>query len=297
MNTRVYRSNTFLFAAHNLGTAINHVVTPYIFVLQHDFILVRPFDAERLLATMQRNAAIKHVRLNARPNVAKGFDGYIANYTGDTDVPLTRTCGWSDGPHIASVQYYRKFCMPLNARDYNEGRRKFMEESIHYRMQRNGAPGGCWELKRNATIPGAELHWPKDFDKYGTYLYGVASSNDGNYMSHRSLRGSQPQWGIGRGPNHNEPTIADGVVKQRRANRQNGRGYNQGAVVSPADAPAGRREARGIGGRGAPRHKARIGVHWTTGGDQSVQGPSEQHIFTEARAELHQLRGRRRRRR
>jgi len=51
-------------------------------VLQHDFILVRPFDAAGLLRTMAAYPAVKHVRLNARANIATGFDGYIANHTG-----------------------------------------------------------------------------------------------------------------------------------------------------------------------------------------------------------------------
>lgn len=131
-----------------------------------------------------------------RPNVARGFDGVIENYTGLSFVPLTRTCGWSDGPHVTTRAYYIDFVIPSNLADVGSGARKFMEESLHYRMQRNGSPGGCWELKKKAARGERPLRWPTDFDQYGTYLYGVASERDGSYMLHRSLRGNVPQWGL-----------------------------------------------------------------------------------------------------
>lgn len=280
-STHVYRSKSFLFAAHNLKVAIDHVVTPFMLVLQHDFVLVRPFDTAGLLRTMARNQAIKHVRLNARANVAQGFDGYIANYTGDSDVPLTRTCGWSDGAHVASASYYRTFCIPLNARDHGHGRRKFMEESLHYRMQRNGSPGGCWELKRNATQPLAELNWPNDFDDYGTYLYGHASPRDGNYMRHRSLRGDQPQWGLGGGRNRDQPP--------RKAKGQ-GKGPGAGG--------GGRGSGRWArGGRGGPRGGATVRSRRGPAGVSGLRPAPQDSLFAEARADLHRLRGRERDRR
>jgi hypothetical protein len=287
-NTRVYRSTAFLFAAHNLGAAINHVVTPFMLVLQHDFLLVRPFDPAGLLRTMARNPSIKHVRLNARANVARGFDGYIANYTGDTDVPLARTCGWSDSAHVASTSYYRSFCIPINAQDQGQGHRKFMEESLHYRMQRNGAPGGCWELKRNATRPGAELRWPIDFDDYGTYLYGHASPADGNYMSHKSLRGDQPQWGLGGGRTQDEPI-------GRGKGRGKGRGAGGEAEGSGSERGGWARGRWGSGRRGGARGGARVRKRRGAAGEAGTRTAARQDSVPpvtdiEAPADLHRRR-------
>ena len=197
--TRVFSSRTFLFAAHNLIAAISHVNTTFLFSLQHDYSLARRFDVVGLLQTMLTVPVVRHVRLNMRPNApARGFDGVIDNATlPGLRVPLTRTCGWSDAPHIASTEYYRKFVIPQNLRDHNHGRRKFMEESVHYPMQRNGIKGGCWETKQHVKRGVRPIPWPADFDAYGTYLYGVASPYDGNYVVHRSLRGNAPQWGLG----------------------------------------------------------------------------------------------------
>ena len=131
-NTRVYTSSSFLFASHNLAAAISHVNTSFLFSCQHDYQLARPFDASGLLRTMMAVPVVRHVRLNMRPNLpARGFDGVVDNATlPGLLVPLARTCGWSDAPHIASVSYYRSFVIPLNVHDHHGGRRKFMEESV-----------------------------------------------------------------------------------------------------------------------------------------------------------------------
>ena len=71
---RVVLSDRFLFAAHNLAAAVLLVETRFMLITQHDFMLVRPFDAPALLRTMREAEIVKHVRLNARPNVARGFD-------------------------------------------------------------------------------------------------------------------------------------------------------------------------------------------------------------------------------
>ncbi len=226
--TTVVRSKTFLFAAHNLAAAVALVNTSFMLVMQvrslappvayrraalgssvtrakltpshptmqHDFVLVRRFDADKLLRTMVRLPKVKHVRLNLRPNVPIGFDAALANFT-DGDVPLSRTCGWSDAPHVASTHYYTSFVIPRNRQDHCGGARKFMEESVHYGMQRVGSPSGCWALKQKLAKGEAlaSLAWPADFDAYGTYLYGYASAIDGSYTKHVSLRGSGGQWG------------------------------------------------------------------------------------------------------
>ena len=175
-DSRVFASDTFLFASHNLAAAISHVNTKFLLALQHDYVVARPFDVAALLRTMLAVPLVKHVRLNMRPNApARGFDTVVANATDLSGllVPLTRTCGWSDAPHVASTAYYRSFVIPSNRKDHNGGRRKFMEESVHYRMQRNGEfrPPGCWALKmcrvQNPAHPectAAARQWPHDFE-------------------------------------------------------------------------------------------------------------------------------------
>jgi hypothetical protein len=251
-HSRVYESDTFLFASHNLAEAITHVNTTFLFVLQHDYQLVRPFDAAGLLRSMLALPVIKHVRLNMRPNSpARGFDGVVENASiPGLRVPLTRTCGWSDAPHIARTDYYRHFVIPRNRGDHNGGRRKFMEESLHYPMQRNFLKGGCWELKQKTKQGVRPLVWPSDFDDYGTYLYGTTAPGDGSYTRHRSLRGNAPQWGLDHRPKED---IAKGMAKGRGA---------VGAALSARSlsTPARKREALGNGVHGRGGRGGRAGT-------------------------------------
>jgi hypothetical protein len=178
---------------------------------------------------------------SVRPNApARGFDGVIENFTAsDLTVPLTRTCGWSDAPHIARTDYYRNFVIPKNRGDHNGGRRKFMEESLHYPMQRNFLPGGCWELKQKYQQGVRPLVWPADFDSYGTYLYGHASRTDGSYTVHRSLRGKMPQWGLQHDPKGDLARSSPAnkghglTARQMRheTHRGRGRGRGRGALL------------------------------------------------------------------
>ena len=236
-HSQVYASDSFLFAAHNLAAAISRVNTTFLLSLQHDYQIARPFDVANLLRTMLTVPVVRHVRINMRGNApARGFDGVVANATlRGLLVPLTRTCGWSDAPHFAAVEYYQRLVIPANVADHNGGRRKFMEESMHYRMQRNFRPGGCWDTKQQARRGVRQPAWPRDFDDYGTYLYGVASPRDGSYVTHRSLRGSEPQWGL----NH-DPKGDRGKGGRGRGGRGRGRGG---------------RERRGGGGGGAAQQR------------------------------------------
>lgn len=196
--THVHMSDRFLFAAHNVAAAVRRVVTDFMLLMQHDFMLARPFDAAGLLRTMRRNATVKHVRLNARPNIERGFDTVLQNWTcAGCVVPLARTCGWSDGPHVTRRDYYVGFVLPQNAKDHHGGKRKFVEESMHYPLLRAGASGGCWALQRAKARGEAPLVWPAHWPQYGSFLYGHATHRDGSYMTHRTLRGDVPQWGLG----------------------------------------------------------------------------------------------------
>ena len=56
-----------------------------------------------------------------------------------------------------------------------------------------------------ATTPDPDPE-PDPGQVFGTYLYGVASPQDGTYMTHRSQRGNAPQWGLG---NHLNPNLPD----------------------------------------------------------------------------------------
>ena len=234
--TALSMSDELLFASHNLAAAVHAVNTTYMLVSQHDYVLTRPFDARNLLRTMAAVPTVRHVRLNVRANVARGFDSHVVNFTGPSvRVPLSKTCGWSDVPHVTTRRYYLDVAIPNNRGDHDHGKHKFMEESNHYKMMRNFAPGGCWALKQAVAKGEKDPPWPDDFDRFGTYLYGWAGER-GTYMEHRSLRGDQPQWGLdgpsrpfarGRGKARGrggEARGRGGKARGRERGRRKGRG-------------------------------------------------------------------------
>ena len=55
---------------------------------------------------------------------------------------------------------------------------------------------GCWATHQAVQKHQTPLPWPANFDQFGTYLYGYASPNDGDYTVHHTLRGGEGQWGI-----------------------------------------------------------------------------------------------------
>jgi hypothetical protein len=141
------------------------VQTPYIFIHQHDLILVKDFDLNGLIATMEANSNIKHVRL-ALPCTNRHWlysppavDEVIV---GPCFVPLTRHFIWSDNDHVSTAEYYREFILPQCGHGPME----------HY----------IDVLFREAMGKIDTVCHPV----FGTYLYG--NLDDGGYLSHSDGR-------------------------------------------------------------------------------------------------------------
>jgi hypothetical protein len=65
--SQVFASETFLFAAHNLAAAIQHVNTSLLLSLQHDYEIARPFDVPNLvrLTAVSNTPAIATITLRS----------------------------------------------------------------------------------------------------------------------------------------------------------------------------------------------------------------------------------------
>lgn len=167
-NTTLVFCKSWVHLAGAIKEAMSKVTTPFVFIHQHDFFLLKDFDLNALVATMAANPYIKHVRLNRGATNTEFIDweGPIAEVPDPTlFVPLCRTCGWSDNDHVARVDYYQHFVLPQCGRCA-------MENVLHL------------ALKRSILKFGVEAgHQP-----FGTYLYGDLS--DGNYFYHSDGRGS-----------------------------------------------------------------------------------------------------------
>ncbi len=144
--------------------AIKHVTTPFVFMHQHDLILEKSFDLNGIIATMLVNPNIKYVHFWGQKNKKSTWWNRIVDeeIDGISHVPLTRSFGWSDQCHIATVDYYQNFVLP-------ECDHCFMETAMQEKFQK--------KLDKN----GKKAH-----KKFGTYLYGDLS--DGYYIKHTDGR-------------------------------------------------------------------------------------------------------------
>lgn len=165
-NTELIYCDRWVHLSGAIKEAIARVTTPYVFIHQHDFILVKDFDLNGLIATMEANENVKYVRLALPP----------ANYhwlswnppavdeciIGPAFVPLCRHFQWSDNDHVSPTSYYREFVLPQCRHGPMEG--PLNDALIH-------------ALTEFGTI---------SHPLFGTYLYG--KMNDGGYLYHSDGR-------------------------------------------------------------------------------------------------------------
>jgi hypothetical protein len=133
-NTTLVINKEHKHLANSLKEAFKLVETPYVFVHQHDFSLIRPFDVVNLIRSMDENPNLKHIRLNRLYNFANYWDGDIDEVViGGSYAPLTRTFGWSDNDHFARTDYYRNFVFPKI--EWNGPMEWFLHDPIKIRSE------------------------------------------------------------------------------------------------------------------------------------------------------------------
>lgn len=165
-NTELIFCEKWVHLAGAIRAAIERVTTPYVFIHQHDFVLVKDFDLNGVIATMEANENVKHVRL-ALPPTNYHWVPWTPTYAdehvlGITFVPLCRHFQWSDNDHISPTSYYRDFVLP---------------QCKHGAMEHYLDP--ALVAARNAL--GTLCH-----PEFGTYLYGTFA--DGGYLHHTDGR-------------------------------------------------------------------------------------------------------------
>ncbi|MBX7065620.1 MAG: hypothetical protein K1X28_00175 [Parachlamydiales bacterium] len=165
-NTELIFCEKWVHLAGAVKEAMARVTTPYVFIHQHDLLLVKDFDLNGLIATMEANENVKHVRLalpyanyHWRPWNPPAADEHIV---GISFVPLCRHFQWSDNDHISTTAYYRDFVLPQ-----------------------------CGHGPMEAYLDPALSRAREEIDTlchpiFGTYLYG--GMNDGGYLYHSDGR-------------------------------------------------------------------------------------------------------------
>ncbi|MCB1108813.1 MAG: hypothetical protein KDK44_04080 [Chlamydiia bacterium] len=148
-NTKLIFCKEHKHLALALKEAMAQVTTPFVFVHQHDFKIIKPIDAIGLIRSMEDNPNLKHVRLNRRQVMATKWDGKVDNVIeGPSYVPLSRTWGWSDNDHFCPKKYYDEFI-------FSKIKRKKPMEKVIQPLQRR-----------------AERRNRANHKIFGTYIYG-----------------------------------------------------------------------------------------------------------------------------
>ncbi len=165
-NTKLVFCSQWGHLSGAIEEAMKHVTTPYVFMHQHDLVILKPFDLNGIIATMDENPAIKYVHFwGGKNKSSKWWNRRLDEKVEGTHyVPLTRSFGWSDQCHVASAAYYKDFVLP-------QCDHCFMENA----MQR--------KFKKKFDKIGKKSH-----EEFGTYLYGELS--DGHYIKHTDGRNS-----------------------------------------------------------------------------------------------------------
>jgi hypothetical protein len=96
----------------NLLNAMQSVSTPFVYVIQDDFVHNSHFNISEVLDTFEVNPAIEYIRLNVLKNGDKGLWDYKSDEviigTGKHRVSqgLTRGCNWGDNNHFVPTPVY-----------------------------------------------------------------------------------------------------------------------------------------------------------------------------------------------
>lgn len=146
-----------------ITNALAHVTTPFVLIHQHDLVIRKPFDLNGCVATLIANPNIKYIHFSSSVNSDPSWNGPVdQKIAGRHFVPLTRSFGWSDRTHVASVAYYKKDILPLCPFT-------FMEDVVQKIMKQ--------DLAR---------HGKRYHSRFAPYLYG--NIHDGDYLTHTDGR-------------------------------------------------------------------------------------------------------------
>lgn len=145
----------------NIRHAMSYVKTKYILVLQHDLPFIRKFDINTVIADMELNPQLKHIKFfkkgDKNPKNVDSLAWDLKNSLFGQEVQArhntyTRTPAWSDQNHICLTAYYKEIVLP------------------------ECPDGTIMEATLNNVVN------ESNHEKYGTYLMG--SRNDGEYIKH-----------------------------------------------------------------------------------------------------------------
>jgi hypothetical protein len=124
-----------------LCLALDRVRTPLLLYWEHDWELLPDVPWSELCELIERGA-YNYIKLHAAPRIHPLHEHLMVTRTihqhggvgthryydseGGRAIPIVQTLQWSQNPHLASTDFYRKTILPLC-----EGKRDFIENIVH----------------------------------------------------------------------------------------------------------------------------------------------------------------------
>jgi hypothetical protein len=109
--------------SQSLSLAFTYIKTQFVLVCQHDLPFIKRIAIDEIVATMESQMGLKHVRFNLRENYPYAFDAFPKkrrNFYQEESFGVDgefsnfiKTVGWSDNNHLCHVDYYRRTVFPL----------------------------------------------------------------------------------------------------------------------------------------------------------------------------------------
>lgn len=153
--------------AKNIEYCLERVVTPYVLIVQHDWIFVKSVDLDKLVKIMDEYDDVKYINFisSSTTNFLDRFhdfakvkpDEFLNKYSDKYKIPIIPLPFWYDKPHLCQTNYYKKI---LSSKYYNYATKKqepvksFVEDTYGHIILN--------DIKAN----GIKAH-----KKYGTFLY------------------------------------------------------------------------------------------------------------------------------
>ena len=100
----------------NLRHSMKYVDTKYMFVVQHDLYFTQSFGVYSILADMEFDRRLKHIRFNLAPISKKYADGQndLWGKVIQHKNSYVRTPAWSDNNHLTTKSYYQDYVLHMS---------------------------------------------------------------------------------------------------------------------------------------------------------------------------------------
>jgi hypothetical protein len=174
---------------------VRKVRTPYILMWEHDFILERVIDLNKIVDSMDKYKSINFIRFNKRDNYPiervdigkfklgnyytsfyRPLDYWMKEETNIKDIPLIKFCGYGGVPHIERREWFNRYCRPLITLNPAE-KHNSIERAVNFDIYE----------KRQL------LGFDRAHEMLGTYIYGRLG--DKGYVKSLDEFKSREAWG------------------------------------------------------------------------------------------------------